>query len=284
VIRSERIAVGCAPTPAGRAARSCRRGREGRCIRSRRGVAAGVLGLVLGAHAALAAGYEELRVASVERCRAIDPDESQSGLLFNPDGYRSFYVRSECFQRAAVQFRDTGLCDGVNRRWSLFSSSWGISRRHCRDLVAEGAAADRARLEEARELHRRGSMRLRDFQIERNGNGRDFDLLPSFTGSRGQGHLFRLEAVGVGPGGRDALLHASGYYVDPRSSLRIFLRQAEIRQQIPDFALGRPYAARLTLVLDVGHGGPAGYWSDTFVEGIFPARERMQSLEREVRF
>jgi hypothetical protein len=127
-------------------------------------------------------------------------------------------------------------------------------------------------------------MRLRDFRVERNGNGRDFDVLPSFTGSQGQGHRFRLEAVGAGPGGRDALLHASGYYVDPRNSLRIFVRQAEIRQQIPSFALGRPYAVRLTLVFDVGHGGPAGYWSDAFVESVFPARERTQFLEREVRF
>jgi hypothetical protein len=247
-------------------------------------VAAGLLGLVLGARAAHSAGYEDLRAASVERCRAIDPDEYQSGLLFNPDGYRSYYARSECFQRVAIQFRDAGLCGEVKRRWSLFSSSWGYSRKHCRELVAEGVAADGARLEEARELHRRGSMRLRDFRIERNGNGRDFDVLPSFSGSRGQGHLFRLEAVGAGPGGRDALLHASGYYVDPRSSLRIFLRQAEIRQQIPDFALGRPYAVRLTVLFDVGYGGSAGYWSEAFVESVFPARERTQSLEREVRF
>lgn len=205
-----------------------------------------LLGLALGAPAAWSAGYEELRAAAVESCRAIDPAEYRSGLLFNPDGHHSYYVRSECFQRTAVQFRDVALCAEVKRRYALFSSSWGYSARRCRELVAEGTAADRAHLEEIRERHRLGAVRLRDFRIERNGNGRD--------------------------------------YVDGASELRIFLRQAEIRQQIPDFALGRAYTVRATLVLDLGHGGPAGYRSDAFVEAVFPARERSQSVEREVRF
>jgi hypothetical protein len=36
--------------------------------------------------------------------------------------------------------------------------------------------------------------------------------------------------------------------------------------------------------LDVGNGGPSGIWSDAFIERIFPAGERSQSIEREVRF
>lgn len=250
-------------------------GRRARC-----GVAAALLAPGLAA----AAGYEELRAAAVAACRAIDPDEFQSGLLFNPDGYRSFYVRSECFQRAAVEFRDAALCAEVKRRWSLFSSSWGYSSARCRELVAEGAAADLAALEVIAAQERAGAMRLREFRVERNGNGRDFDLLPSFDGTFAHGRRLRLEAVGAGPGGGDALLHDSGYYVDATSELRIFLQQAEIRQQIPGFALGRPYALRATLVLDVGRGGPGGWWSDAFVERVFPERERSQSLERVVRF
>src|SRR5215813_13557750 len=83
---------------------------------------------LLGAPAASAAGYEELRTGAVAACRAIEPAESQSGLLFNPDGYRSYYVRSECLQRAAVEFRDESLCAEVKQRRAWFSSSWGISR------------------------------------------------------------------------------------------------------------------------------------------------------------
>src|SRR5262245_42582068 len=250
----------------------------------RRWASTGLLGLALGAPAARSAGYEELRAAAVELWRAIDPDEYQSGLLFNPDGDRSYYVRSECFQRAAVQFRDSALCAGVKRRYSLFSSSWGYSAGRCRELVAEGAAADRAALEEMRRLQRRDPVRLRGFRLERNGNGRDYDVVPSFSGSHGHGHLLRVEAVGAGTGAADALLHASGYYVDGGSELRIFLRQDEIRRQIPGFAPGRTYSVRVTLVLDVGNGGPAGYWSDAFVESVFPTRERSHFVEQEVRF
>ena len=247
-------------------------------------ISAVVLGLALGAPAALAAGYEELRSASVARCRAIDPAEYQSGLLFNPDGHRSYYVRSQCIQRVAVEFRDAGLCSEVKRRLSLFSSSWGYSRGRCRELVAEAVAADHARLEQIRERQLGGHVRLRAFRVERNGNARDFDVVPSFTGGPGHGHRLRLEAVGAGPAGEDALLHDSGYWVDGESRLRIFLRQAEIRERIPGFALGRPYRIRATLVLDVGNGGPGGYWSDAFVERVYPVRERTRSVEREIRF
>jgi hypothetical protein len=243
-----------------------------------------LLGLPLAAAAASATGYAELRAGAVAQCRAIDPAESQSGLLFNPDGYRSYYVGSECFQRVAVQFRDEALCAEVKQRRSLFWSSWGTSRKRCRELVAEGAAADLAELSETKRRYAAGAVRLRELRIERNGNGRDFDALPSFQGDYGHGYVLRLEAAGAGPGGADALLHESGYYVDATSDLRIFLRQEEIRQRIPGFALGRPYAVRATLVLDVGFGGPAGYWSEAFIERVFPARERSHSLEREVRF
>jgi hypothetical protein len=69
--------------------------------------------------------YDTARTAAVSKCEAINPSEHQSGLLFNPDGYRSYYVRSECLQRTAVQFRDDTLCARVRQRRSLFSSSWG---------------------------------------------------------------------------------------------------------------------------------------------------------------
>jgi hypothetical protein len=247
------------------------------------GVPAVLLALAVGA-AAAGPGYEELRAAAVAACRAIDPAEFQSGLLFNPDGHRSYYVRSECFQRAAVQFRDAALCAEVKRRWSLFSSSWGYSGRRCRELVAEGVAADLASLNALKQRWREGALHLRELRVERNGNGRDFDVVPSFAGAFAHGHVLRLELVGAGKGGADALLHDSGYWIDAGSQLWIFLRQAEIRQQVPGFALGRPYTLRATLVLGVGFGGPAGYQSDAFVERVFPERERSHSLEREVRF
>jgi hypothetical protein len=63
-----------------------------------------VMGLLLDVTFAFPSGYTELRRAALKQCQAIDPADYQSGLFFNPDGYRSYYVRSECFQKTAFSF------------------------------------------------------------------------------------------------------------------------------------------------------------------------------------
>jgi len=243
-----------------------------------------LLAILSGASPLFPASYDELRAAAVKHCQAINPAEYQSGLFFNPAGYRSYYVRSECLQRAAVQFRDPALCAEVKQRHSLFSSSWGYSRARSGELVAEGVAADRKNLQDIKTRYLQDAVRLRDFRIERNGNGRDFDIIPSFTGATGHGHTLRFEVVRANSGQRDVLLHSSGYYIDGNSNLRIFVRQEEVRERFPDFSLNRPYKVRATMVFAVGNGGQAGIWSDAFIESVFPIRERSQSITREVRF
>jgi hypothetical protein len=245
---------------------------------------AAIVGLLFEVTSVFPANYDELRSAALKQCQAIDPAEYQSGLFFNPDGYRSYYVRSECFQRTAVQFRDEALCAEVRQRVSLLSSSWGYSRARCRELVAQGAATDRPTLEEIKRLYIKGAVTLRNFLVERNGNGRDFDIIPFFAGDYAHGYVLRFEIVQTDTGKETALLHSSGYFVDGKSKLRVFLRQDEIRKRFPDFALDRPYTVRATLILDVGNGDQSGHWSDAFIERVFPIRERSQSVTREIRF
>jgi len=243
-----------------------------------------ILVVMLQSAVAVATSYDDMRAAAVARCQKIDPAEYQTGLFFNPDGYRSYYVRSECFQRTALEFRDPALCAEVKRRYALFSSSWGYSSGHCRELVGGGIAADRTRLEETKNRYNEAPLRLSGFRVERNGNGRDFDIIPSFTGAYGHGYLLRLEFVQPENGGADVLLHSAGYYVDANSRLRIFLRQDDVRQRFPQFALDRLYPVRATIILNVGTGGPSGWWSDAFIEKFFPLHERSHSIERQVRF
>jgi hypothetical protein len=231
-----------------------------------------------------AADYSQLRATAIKKCEAINPAEYQSGLFFNPDGYRSYYVRSECFQRTAVQFRDDTLCSNVKRRYSILSSSWGYSQANCRKLVAEGIAADRDSLEKVKIEYRLNPVRLRDFRIERNGNGRDFDIIPYFMGSYGHGYILRFEVLSSGTGNAPIELHSSGYYVDGNSNMRIFVRQEDIRRRFAAFSLNRSYTLQATIILDIGNGGLDGLWSDAFIERVFPARERSQSLKKEIRF
>jgi len=229
-----------------------------------------------------ASDYLQRKTAASSHCETIDPSEYQTGLAFNPDGFRSFYVQAECFQNAAVQFRDTSLCDRVRRRWSLLWSNWGVSTAHCRKLVADGMAADRAEIETEKQKYSAGPPRLKTFSIQRNGNGRDFDILPEFTAGYAHGYTLTFEIVGI----RDQpiLLHSDGYYLDQNSDLRIFVRQAEIRARFPEFRLNHPYKVRATVILSIGNGDMSGYWSDEFLENIFPARARSQSLTIESEF
>ena len=114
---------------------------------------------------AFAFDYADARSKAVTACEAINPSQSQSGLIFNPDGYRSFYVRSKCFQEAAIEFRDRMLCAQVRERRSLLSSSWGYSAGRCRQLVAQGTATDRASLEAIKTAYVAGGILLRDFRV-----------------------------------------------------------------------------------------------------------------------
>jgi hypothetical protein len=226
--------------------------------------------------------YTTLRTAAIAACDAIDATAYQTGLAFNPDGYRSYYVRSECFQKTAVQFRDLTLCDRVRQRRALFSSSWGYSPANCRTLVARAVDADRAEIGEIRRRYESASMRLRDVRIERNGNGRDYDVIPAFEGTEGHGYTITIEIAPAA--GRPAVVHTNGYYVDPRSALRIFIRRQEIAARVPAFEPGRPYQVRATATFTIPAGGGSRFMSDAFLESVFPVRERTQSVSREIRF
>lgn len=239
-------------------------------------------GWLIGPGASSAANnYVELRAAAVKRCEAIDPAEYQSGLAFNPDGYRSYYLRSQCLQRAAVMFRDESLCRRVRERWSLLSSSWGYSSKRCRQLVAEGAAADQKALGEIKSRYQEGAVQLRDFRVERNGNGRDFDIIPEFDPGYAHGYELRFEIVDAGG---DVLLDSSGFHLGGNDKIRIFVRQADIRARFPRFEPGRGHRVRATLVLDVGYGSQRGRWSDAFIERVFPLAERSRKLTKEATF
>ena len=99
------------------------------------------------------------------------------------------------FPRNAIQFRDDALCDEVKRRFSLLFCSWGYSRARCRELVAGGAAAHRATLEGIKPRYVEGGVVLSDFRVDRDGNGRDFDVIPSFAGDYGHGHVVTLKVL-----------------------------------------------------------------------------------------
>ena len=227
--------------------------------------------------------YDARLGAAVRECEAIDRSQSQSGLYGNPDGYRSYYVRSKCFQDAAVRFRSATLCEQARQRRSLFASSWGYSPATCRRLVSEGIANDRRELEQLRAAYARGGLELRDLRVEQNGNGRDFDIIPTFVGTGKGSHLLTLDILPED--GRPAVtIYSSGHYVDAGAELRLYITGAEIRRRLPDFVAGRRYTVRATMTLSMPTGSSSSEWSDAFVEAVFPAQERSRTLTKEVAF
>jgi len=240
-----------------------------------------LVGLLVASEAS-ALDYAEARSKAVKTCEAIKPSDSQSGMLFNPDGYRSYYVRSKCFQDAAVLFRDSTLCEQVKERWSLVFSSWGYAPARCRQLVTEGSARDLAELEKLKREYAAAGIKLRDFRVERNGNGRDFDIIPTFTGSYAHGYTLTFEILP--DGGAPQLLYTTGSYLDEKSNLNYYVPQATIRQRFPAFAVNRSYTVRATVTLDVGNGGQSGYWSPAFIERVFAVRERTHVMTKAISF
>jgi hypothetical protein len=240
-----------------------------------------VLAAFLSAPAA-AQSYAELRADAVKKCEAVDPSEYQSGLAFNPDGMRSYYLRSGCFQDVAAKFRDESLCAQVKERWSLLWSSWAFSEKQCRKLVAEGEAKDREILDELKARQLAKGVKLRDFTIDRYGNRRDFVVVPVLE--RGESHNYMLHVEILLPEGGVVPVAAVTRQLWGNENMRIQVRQDDIRQRFFGFRLDYRYRVRATLVLDVGYGSGFGRWSDAEAERIFPTAERSQVVIKELTF
>ena len=226
--------------------------------------------------------YDQQHAAAVRTCKAINTRESQSGLFFNPDGYRSYYLRSQCNQKAAVKFRDIQLCAEVRQRRALFSSSWGYSESNCRKKVEEAITKDREAIDRMKKEYEQGHVRLSDFRIERNGNGRDIDIIPEFSGTGAHSYKLAFEIIPEDPELSPVLLKASGFYLEgDTNNIRLYVPQKEIRKRFPGFTLDKSWQVRATLVYSIGTGSYTGKWSDAFIESRFPVSARTQILMRE---
>lgn len=148
--------------------------------------------------------------------------------------------------------------------------------------MAQAVEGHRKEIGRIRREYLTSSMVLRDVHVQRNGNGRDYDVTPSFEGTDGHGYMIVVEIVPTG--GRPIVVHSNGYYVDPRSALRLFIRQQDIRAVFPAFELGRRYQVRTTATFTLPAGGGSRFMSDAFLETAFPLRERVRTVTREIKF
>ena len=229
--------------------------------------------------------YEQQHAMAVSACEAINARDYQTGLALNPDGYRSYYLRSQCYQKAAIRFRDSKLCAKVRQRRALFSSSWGYSESNCKKRVEEEIAKDHDAIEQMKRDYQQGHVQLSDFRIERNGNGRDFDIIPDFSGTGAHGYMLVFEIIPDGAGLLPVLLDASGFYLEGNASnIRIYVPQQALRERFPGFVMDESWQVRATLIYSIGTGSYNGKWSDAFIESRFPVIARTQTLVKDIRF
>lgn len=243
--------------------------------------------LIIGS-VALGSDYDDQMARAFTECNSLNEDAYQTGLAFNPDGYRSYFERSQCFQTIAVRFRNDSYCALVKERSSIISSSWGYSEENCSKLVSQGKRADSKTLNRIKQAYQNDRVQLQYFIIEPNGNGRDYDIIPKF--SDGYSHAYHLEfkilnTENIKNKTSGALLDSSGFHLGGADeNIRIYAPQEQILKNFPQFIKGSSYLVRATLTLNVGMGHQNGIWSDYFIEKIFPVKERSQLMETEITF
>jgi len=241
------------------------------------------LTLLLGIDPIFAAEQEENQQAGFEACQQISSTDYETGLWLNPEGYRSYYKRSACMQRLAIEFRDPSLCDEVRRRLALFSSSWGYSRRNCRSLVAEKLDRDRSGLEELRNNYLNLPMTAISVTLEPNGNGRDFDIIPRFSEGLPQGYELQFYLV-EDNGARHQIFRHDGFLAGSESNLRLYLPRQELLANFPGIEFGRDYMLETSVTLSVGQRYIDGWLRRELLDEVFPRAERTQTLSSQARF
>ena len=220
---------------------------------------------------------------AIVRCEQIDARDSQSGLWLNPAGYRTYYERSACLQRTAIEFRERALCDQVRRRYALFSSGWGYSRDNCRELVDAEIAEDRRELELIRQNYLAGPVNLMQVTVERNGNGRDYDFIPRFADGLAGGYELNYFIVDESRVRRLILSHGN-YLTGSDNNLRIFLERQELLTAIPDLKFEVDYELEVQCTYSIGTGGPGGWYRQELIDDVFPAQERTKTYATAISF
>lgn len=81
-------------------------------------------------------------INGVETCESISSRAYETGLIGNSKNYQTYYFRSECYQKMAIQNRDDKLCEQVKERKSMFFNGSAISQQACLTAVKNQESKD----------------------------------------------------------------------------------------------------------------------------------------------
>lgn len=218
----------------------------------------------------------EKKQAQIESCEAIPNSDASTWLIFNPSDMQTMNHRSRCFQSLAIAERDVSLCQRVVEKKSFFLDGSGISPERCRERVARRKAKDRQEFmqKDFTELHR-----LTTLTFQRNGNGRDFDLIIETVGE--MAGKYQLIVYLTFPNGRQiTVLDDKTSYGTNTSKRYLLLRAAELSQKLydPDLQKNYPGLARLFWVRDEGNRFIYDRVPEEVVQSSIPIQINFSSL------
>ncbi len=235
-----------------------------------------ICGLLLSAY--VQADYRERLAAAKARCETIPARKSHTALWFNPEGYRSYYERSMCYQELALHFRQPQFCQRVRQRRSLFGSSWGYSEQQCGKLVRQAISQDAASIEKLRDIYIHNPVQLIGVKLRQDGNGRDLDVLPVFSAGARQAYRFSVFIVDA-RGQRHRLIEQAFSLGQAKPSIVLFVKRGKVMRAAPGFSPSAPklWVFELELVLPAGRG--QALWPPAWLENRWPRAQRVQAVE-----
>lgn len=213
-------------------------------VRGRGRVTVGIafIATTLAANVATADPLDAIAAGALARCEAISADRGTTAMIFNPRDRQVAWERSECLQALAVQSRDERLCGRVVERRSWVFDGSGVSPEACRRALEARRELDREEAARIRDLHRPV-----DVAIERNGNGRDFDLRVSTRGS--YAHRYRLEVFLIGASGSVTLMSIDQPLGSGAAQLVHLVGRERLDAAVAALAPDRPLRMRAALSL-----------------------------------
>ncbi|MEX0915166.1 MAG: hypothetical protein WD397_02275 [Wenzhouxiangellaceae bacterium] len=220
---------------------------------------------------AIADDWRESFQNDLAECESIPADAYETGLLFNPAGRRTYFKRSRCLQRVAIEWRDLELCNRVKQRRSLLFSGNAVSEKACRANVAEQLKRDRERAES---IHVDDFHMLVGARLERpHYLGGDYLLHLETEGSHSGSYQIRIEVWPNSSSGSLVIEEYSQPLGSSGGSLMHTICQHKVRETLKRHSMDREVRVRIILEL------PLRTRTDQFVLALLPTESRRSTLD-----
>lgn len=181
--------------------------------------------------------YDEKLVGMINRCNAIPEKETVSLGIGVLPASPSYYRRSQCFYKLAIEERRPELCAHVKR---LQSPQYTAG--NCREKVEEKIVADRAYAESFNGVHHT----IEKARFRRNNNGRDFDFVITITGDKRICYLMEWTI------GSRVLYSDSETFFAERAQKFYYLPKKDLLNKLKGLPIDQPHTVTITLTKNIG--------------------------------